>query len=305
MAYTRKQIVTCISIVYLVLVTALAAYAGSRAQQLSLPISDVLIGFVEALPIIAGLVLEVGYDGTRHQERRRKLPKGDTRGPPLVIVANTVIFIYSTAVMTLLGTHVGPVPGLRCGLEERWTQMFRLKKEEPIRTIQDAFKCCGLINSHDRAWPFPDKTHDQHACEKTFGRTSGCLVPWRQEEQRMAGIMMAAVGLVFLWQLGIIVTSTRQDTGLHRVLPDRVSNLIADGEAGNGRSRRAIDYLPNFSEYRDDVAEEVQDDEDEDAGTDPQRLLGESEEPGKGLLGGAVGGQTQRAPAVENEWARN
>ena len=67
--------------------------------------------------------------------------------------------------------------------------------------IQDAFKCCGLKNSRDMAWPFPDKTHKATACEEMYGYKNGCLEPWKEKEQRMAGILMVVVGLVFLWQV--------------------------------------------------------------------------------------------------------
>lgn len=237
-SYTRKQVVTCVSIVVTTrpsqdLVNMLSQlvprihycsscvcsisivlefsplttfrYASSRATGLSIPIPRILSGFATALPLVAGLLLEGGYDLNRRQERRQRAPKGTTPRPPLVIVANTLIFIYSTVVITLLGTHVAPVSNLRCGLDEGWKHMFSTK-DTAIKDIQDALNCCGLVNSHDRAWPFPDKTHDQHACEKQFERTTGCLVPWRQEEQRVAGILMAVVGMVFVWQVRRLVS---------------------------------------------------------------------------------------------------
>ena len=165
-----------------------------------MPISDTLAGFTTALPIIAGLLLEGGYDFTRRQERRQHLGRGEMQRPPLVIVANTIIFIYSTVVITLLGTHAAPASGLDCGLHERWLKLFKTKSPA-IRTIQDAFNCCGLINSRDMAWPFPDKTHDAHACEKTFNRSNGCLAPWKAEEQHITGWLIAVVGMVFIWQV--------------------------------------------------------------------------------------------------------
>lgn len=176
------------------------SYASSRANSRSVPISDTLTGFATALPLVSGLLLEGGYDITRIFERRKDMKRGELQRPPLVIIANTLIFIYSTVVITLLGTHVGPPSGLNCGLHERWQQMFHRKDVESIRTIQDAFNCCGLTNSHDMAWPFPDKTHDSRSCETSFDRNTGCLAAWKAEEQHVAGILMTVVGLVFLWQ---------------------------------------------------------------------------------------------------------
>ncbi|KAF2273330.1 uncharacterized protein EI97DRAFT_161140 [Westerdykella ornata] len=297
MAYTSKQVVTSVSIVYLVLVTALAAYATSRAKSLSIPIPDALSGLATALPIVAGLLLEAGYDFTRRVEQRRQRPKGNTPRPPLVIIVNTLIFIYSTAVITLLGTHVAPSSGLRCGLDQRWRDLFTHKNADAIRAIQDAFNCCGYVNSHDQAWPFPDKNHDQHACETAFGRTRGCLGPWRHEEQRVAGILMAVVAMVFVWQFAIIVTPTQRESWLHRVLPARVSRLISDEERGtSGRPRGAIDYVP----YRDNVAEEV-DDEDRYDATRPaiegRTIRHVPPEPN--------GEQDQSRSGVENVWERS
>lgn len=163
--------------------------------------SDVLAGFTTALPIVSGILLECGYDLNRRRERRRGVHKGETPRPPTVIIANTLIFIYSTVVITLLGTHIGPASDLRCGLDERWRQMFQHKEGEPIRTIQDSFNCCGLMSTHDKAWPFPDKSHKATSCEETYGRTNACFGPWRREEQRVAGMLMGAVAMVFVWQV--------------------------------------------------------------------------------------------------------
>jgi hypothetical protein len=166
------------------------------------PISDTLTGFTTALPIVSGLLLECGYDFTRRQERRQHLGRGEIQRPPLVIIANTLIFIYSTVVITLVGTHAAPPSGLDCGLRERWQTLFKHKDASAIRQIQDAFECCGLVNSRDMAWPFPDKTHNADACEVTYhSRMNGCLRPWKAEEQVIAGMLMAVVGMVFIWPL--------------------------------------------------------------------------------------------------------
>jgi hypothetical protein len=221
MAYTRKQLVTCVSIVvsfssitnfelapvnncqYLALVTALSGYAASRTNRFSSPISDVLSGLTTALPIIAGLLLEGGYDLSKRQERRSGTQRGQTVRPPLVIIANAIILIYSSVVITLLGTHAAPGSNLKCGLEEGWKRMFTEKNSEAIRAIQDAFSCCGFVNAHDRAWPFPSKSNDVYACEKSFGRHQGCLGPWKREVQNVAGVLIGVVVLVFVWQVSL------------------------------------------------------------------------------------------------------
>ncbi|KAF2655988.1 hypothetical protein K491DRAFT_692484 [Lophiostoma macrostomum CBS 122681] len=301
MPYSRKQVVTCASIVYLILVTALAGYAASRASVLSLPISDALRGLTAALPVVAGLLLEAGYDFTRYQERKRRLPRGETTRPPLVIIANTIIFIYSSVVITLLGTYAAPPSELGCKLDRQWRLLFSHKDDEAIRTIQDTLKCCGYVNSHDQAWPFPDKSHNIHACENAFGRTRGCLELWRGEEQRIAGILMAVVALVFVWQVAIIATPTSQESWLHQVVPNSVSRLIADEEQDSNGPRRAIDYLPSVGPYRDSTVREVSDD-DEEEGT-VRRTLEAGVQQVRSVFPGGEDEEHHDAP-TENTWAR-
>ncbi|KAF2036332.1 hypothetical protein EK21DRAFT_84028 [Setomelanomma holmii] len=301
MTYTRKQVVTCISVVYLIIATALAGYASSRANSRSVPISDTLTGFTTAFPILAGLLLEGGYDLTRVQERRKHLDRGDIQRPPLVIIANTIIFIYSTAVITLLGTHAAPPSGLDCRLRERWQTLFKTKDREAIKTIQDAFNCCGLSNSRDMAWPFPDRSHDVHACEQAFGRTNGCFAAWKGEEQRVAGILIGVVAMVFVWQFAIIAIPTQKESWLHRVAPDRISRMIADERHGDTEPRRAIDYIPGYNRYSDRVEEEEEEDQDEN--TRNGRAIEEGNRRLNNILPAPLGQDQQ--PTVENEWARN
>ncbi|KAF2016879.1 hypothetical protein BU24DRAFT_387707 [Aaosphaeria arxii CBS 175.79] len=302
--HSRKQIVVCVSIIYHILLTALAACGWSRATKFQLPISDVLMGFATVLPCASGILLWSGYDLTSAQERRDREPKGSTPRPPLVTFANTVIFIYSTVVMTLLGTHAAPPAGLNCGLEDRWKRLFMAKNSEVVRTIQEALQCCGFVNSHDRAWPFPDRSHDAHACEKAFGYTRGCLGPLKAEEQRVSGMLMATVGLVFIWQVVIIVYPTKRDSWLHRVMPEQLRQMILEARQqhgdGDGGPRRAIDYLPT---YRDRVEEEDVTDE-EDGGVESQgrRAITEDRERERSALSEMADGQ--HSSIVENEWTR-
>lgn len=196
---------------------ALSGYASSRANRLSIPIPTGLAYATTVLPIVSGLILEGGYDFARQQERQKSLPRGSTPRPPLVIIANTLIFIYSTVVITLLGTHAAPPFGFDCALRERWMERFKHKDGQAIKAIQDAFACCGLKNSRDMAWPFPDRTHGPDACEVAFGHKNGCLEPWKGELQRLAGIFMAVVGLVFIWQVRVAVSfSADHDTEYYR-----------------------------------------------------------------------------------------
>ncbi|KAH3910097.1 hypothetical protein HBH56_147090 [Parastagonospora nodorum] len=299
MTYTRKQVVTCLSIVYLVIATALGGYASSRANNRSVPISNTLTAFTTALPIISGLLLEAGYDLTRVKERRQHMSRGEIQRPPLVIVANTIIFIYSTVVITLLGTHAAPPSGLNCSLHERWQKLFHNKDRDAIKTIQDAFNCCGFANSHDMAWPFPDKTHSIHACETTFNRNRGCSDAWKAEEQQTAGLLIVVVGLVFIWQFAIIAIPTHKESWLHKLAPDRISRMIADERHGDTAPRSAIDYVPGYNRYSDRIEE---DEEEHVENTRTGRIEEGNRELNNALPGNVLGGQET---GVENEWARN
>ena len=54
-------------------------------------------------------------------------------------------------------------------------------------------------------WPFPSKSQPVDACEKAFNRHNGCLGSWKAEEQRLAGMLMGVVCMVFIWQVGNLV----------------------------------------------------------------------------------------------------
>ncbi|KAJ4381019.1 hypothetical protein N0V86_003366 [Didymella sp. IMI 355093] len=297
--YTRKQIVTFISIVYLVFTTAIAGYAASRANRLSVPISDTLTGLATALPVISGILLECGYDLTRRKERRNRLERGEIERPPFVIVANFIIFIYSTVVITLLGTHAAPPSELDCGLHRKWQSLFRAKDSSSIRAIQDQYNCCGLVNPHDMAWPFPGKGVNPNACSNLSGNTKGCLGPWKAEEQHIAGLLMGVVGLVVVWAFLIIAVPTRRESWLHKVAPEQISDFIAREEHGNTGERRRINYIPDTNRYSDRV-QETDDDDTAPISPETRRAL----EEGRATVGtGLPGNVVMDAPATE-EWAR-
>ena len=219
----------------------LTSYAASRASNLSLPIPKSLTGFTSSLPIIAGLLLEGSYDLThRRSKRNRPVPSP----PPTTlyaIIANALILVYSTVVITLLGTHTGPTSSLLCGLDERWLSLFRTKNGDAVRTIQDTFKCCGLHKTNDKAFPFPGGRNNEHACEKRFGWSQSCFESWRGAEQSMSGVLMGVVGLVVIWQVRnrFVALGFRRRTSPAAVVESNADWL----EIAVGHCRRAIDAL--------------------------------------------------------------
>jgi hypothetical protein len=195
--------------------------------------------------------------------------------------------------------------------------MYRVKHVEGLRTIQDEYACCGLRNTRDMAWPFPDKTHTAKACEEAFGRTVGCLGSWRGEEQRMAGIFMGVVGLVAVWQVcstlvfldsganiylkfALIAALTQRQSWLRSIFPGRVSRFIRDEENDQtSGQRRAIEHLPDFNRYSDRIEEETSDG---DGGNAATRASEDAMQQGRGILTASSNEQEHRASSTENVW---
>lgn len=241
MPYTRRQVVTTVSIVYVIILTVVASYAASRASKLSLPIPKSLGGLTSSLPVIAGLLLESSYRITHHHSKRNRPVPSPPPTALYTIIANTLILVYSTVVITLLGTHTGPTSSLLCGLNDRWLSLYRAKDGDAIRTIQDTFKCCGLHKTYDKAFPFPGGENNIHSCEKRFGWKQSCFESWRGAEQSMSGVLMVVVGLVVIWQLAIVVAPSPR-SWFREILAQPIEPAD-DEEQGNSNSpRRAIAY---------------------------------------------------------------
>lgn len=299
MPYTRRQIVTTVSIVYLILLTAVAGYAASRASNLSLPIPKSLTGFTSSLPIIAGLLLEGSYNLTHSRSGRNRPLSSPPPTTLYAIIANALILVYSTAVITLLGTHTGPASSLLCNLNDRWLSLYRAKDGDAIKTIQDTFKCCGLHSVVDKAYPFPDKKNGVDACKKSFGRTISCFESWRGQEQGMSGVLMGVVGLVVIWQLVIAVAPSTRSPWLREIVAQPVEP-VDDEEQGRGNSpRRAIAYEDTDNR----ITEEDQSENENENGNEGRKAI---EGRTKNALPGerSNGGQAQPTH-VTNEWTNN
>lgn len=176
--------------------TAIAAYALHTIVQFSLPIPILLGALTLALPLISGLSLEILTQVQVHQTQ-----KAGTPGSRYYSLTVAILLIYETAVATLSGTYIGPPGTLSCGLDERWRYLFQGKHADSIRRIQDAFECCGLHSPRDKAYPFPSHDVGVDACQRRYDRTKSCFADWKAEEQLVAGLMLLAVFLVFLWKV--------------------------------------------------------------------------------------------------------
>lgn len=106
--------------------------------------------------------------------------------------------VYETVIATLALTYMIPSPGLNCGLDEQWKNLWRTKDENAVRRIQDRYDCCGFNSLVDRAWPFVRKGIEPNACQTMFNRTRACAGPWRQAQQVNAGIFLTVAAVVFV-----------------------------------------------------------------------------------------------------------
>lgn len=183
--------------------TIFAAWSLHRIRTHSLPIPTVLSAFTLALPSIFGLALE-SLSGTANNNRSpiRWSPRlGLNATHTWSQYAITLLFILETVLATLSGTYIAPAGGLRCGLDERWRELYRAKNGHVIGRIQDAFQCCGLHSPVDMAFPFPSRDRGADACKVAYGRTNSCFDSWRHEERSVAGIMLAVVMGTAMWKV--------------------------------------------------------------------------------------------------------
>ncbi|QIW97740.1 hypothetical protein AMS68_003258 [Peltaster fructicola] len=236
--FTRRQVWTLLSTIYLLVLTALAAYGLYSANDLSLPVPNILSALAVALPSLAGLALETSSSMT---SARRTNASAHVR-PYVLQVVSAFFLIYETVLATLAGTHLAPVGTLDCALFKQWQHLFRIKDEQSVRRIQDRFDCCGYRSPQDMAWPFPQRNAgiDAGACVSRFQRSVACFEPWQEAERRVAGFLLAVALSMFIWQMLFLYIGPEETSWLP-------STIRLPSDTANGRRQRQI-------AYRDDEA---------------------------------------------------
>ena len=78
-------------------------------------------------------------------------------------------------------------------MEQQWQAYFESRNVKAIRAIQDRFKCCGLLNTKDRAWPLKDHNYGDDTCQLQLGYQGSCLVPWSKAQRFTSWLVFAAV----------------------------------------------------------------------------------------------------------------
>lgn len=169
-----------------------------------------------ALPIVAvanAVYLILSRQRRRQSDRAKSLLwTGMQHGglhipsvPAVLQVLQSIITVATAAILIVnniaggAATSSSPSPLLRCALETTWKQMYSAHDDAGIRRIQDALDCCGFNSVVDRAWPFPHGAGSA-TCAQSYGRTTACGVPWMQTAQRRAGMDLAVVLFVALFQ---------------------------------------------------------------------------------------------------------
>ena len=197
----KRHTYTILSAIYLLALTVVAAWALHRTQIHRLPIPTTLAAFTLALPAITGLALEA-LTGTANNNRTiiRWSPRLGSQNT-WSQYAITALFILETVLATLAGTYIAPAGALRCGLDDRWRELYRAKNGKIIGRIQDAFQCCGLHSVVDMAYPFPSKDRTADACKVMYGRQWSCFDSWREDERIVAALILAVTAGVAAWKV--------------------------------------------------------------------------------------------------------
>ena len=176
------------------------SYAYSQIRFLSLPIPQALGLFTVVLPLITGISTQGAYGLIQRSSKNEQYQLTI----PLIAVIGFQL-VYETIVATLAMTFILPPSDLGCGLNDRWTVLYRLQNEKAIRAIQDSYDCCGLRNVRDKAYPFNSTGHS--FCTEITGRTKSCLDDWKKAEQINAGLFVLVALVVFVLKVCICYES--------------------------------------------------------------------------------------------------
>jgi len=231
-----RTIVAALSVLYLLALTILAAYALHRNNALSLPIPNILAALTIALPSLAGVAIETATSlvtsannsatsTSNSLTTNSKKPRiSPARATQILHLTLAVLLVYETVVATLAGEHVRASD---CGLHEVWQGMFHRKDGERIRAIQDALRCCGFASTRDMAWPFPGSGRDAGACAARYdgaGTVSRCFCGSACYLQSPRAAATAGYHLGFSCRVTVSATSA---VGLNSVMPKRLAKRTA------------------------------------------------------------------------------
>jgi len=157
------------------------------------------------LPPLAGIALEVVL-----AINEKLAARGQLQTSRIFQIVTAFFLIYESVLATLAGSHISPPGSLDCALRETWQKLYHGKEGQCVRRIQDAFQCCGLASMKDMAWPFPDANHAAEACMVRYEeRSTACMDPWRDEERKVAIMLLIVPVMVFLWKVRLPLHAKR------------------------------------------------------------------------------------------------
>jgi hypothetical protein len=165
----------------------LAIYVAVRTSYFSLPISPLASFLAVLTPLCTYPALRLAYPSTGSSKNRSRTF--------LLNLSPYIILALNVILLTLSADRLASPSLQSCSYHDQWLRLFKTKNAGAVRKIQDAMNCCGFKNSHDMAWPFPDKEHDQRACEVAFGRTVGCEGGLAEEGRKILAVMVVIGGV--------------------------------------------------------------------------------------------------------------
>jgi hypothetical protein len=148
------------------------------------------------LPPLAGVALE-----TVLSLNEKLAARGQLQTSRIFQVVIAFFVVYESVLATLAGTHISPPGSLTCALRETWQGLFQRREDACIERIQDAFNCCGFMSTLDMPFPRQDATHGNDACMVRYERDQACFEPWREEERKVAVMLLVVPMAVFLWKV--------------------------------------------------------------------------------------------------------
>jgi len=266
----------------LLLLTGIAGYAYSQIRFLSLPISEALALLTVVLPLITG----ISTQGVSGLIKRSSQNEQYQLTIPLIAVIGFQL-IYETVIATLALTYIIPPSSLDCSLARRWLELYRVRDTDGIRAIQDSFTCCGFRTVTDMAFPWGEPS----SCPTTFERNKSCLGPWRQAQQKNAGMLLLVAITVFIVKvlsiLALLTSTWTQPRWMQRFQRSLDGDAEEPEEDRRSSMRRLIENNPADEGYRDDAEEDSNpralgasdgDDHDQGPRVEPSPLMEHSNE---------------------------
>ncbi|KAF2839692.1 hypothetical protein M501DRAFT_1015786 [Patellaria atrata CBS 101060] len=255
MALTKAHLTSIFSTIYLLILTAISAYATYIAHALSLPLPTAIPSLATLTPSMAGLsALYLLPRVPTSMLRQLTLNKKSQKATLTRILFFLLLTVYETVLATLAGNYISSSTQ-DCGLQERWKSLYRAKDITGIKRIQDSGECCGFRSVFDMAYPFPGKGHPKSTCSEMYGRNRSCLGSWRGEEKKVAGLVVLVIVGVFVWELIVIFLASPSDQSswTSPLRPfSRLFYLPSDQDVVNGRNRqRFLEDGPNRNRYSD------------------------------------------------------